>query len=74
MNHAATYALVGIGLLGLFAQGWLLDAVRLLAPWIAGYWFARATRQLTFGRRWGDWLILAWFAAPGVLYLLVALR
>ncbi len=74
MNHSASYALVGIGLLDLFAQGWLLGAGRLLALWVAGFWFLRAATQLTFGRRWGDWLILAWFAALGALHLWVALR
>ena len=74
MNHSASYALVGIGLLDLFAQGWLLDAGQLLALWVAGFWFLRAATQLTVGRRWGDWLILAWFAALGALHLWVALR
>ena len=74
MNHAASYTLVGIGLLDLFAQGWLLGVGRLLALWVAGFWFLRAATQLTFGRRWGDWLILAWFAVLGALHLWVALR
>ena len=73
MNHAASYTLVGIGLLDLFAQGWLLGAGRLLALWIAGFWFLRAATQLIFGRRWGDWLILVWFATLGILHLWVAL-
>src|SRR5262245_34482808 len=59
-NHSAIYTLVGIGLLDLFAQGWLQDIGRLPALWVAGFWFLRAATQLTFGRRWGDWLILAW--------------
>jgi hypothetical protein len=74
MNHAASYTLVSIGLLDLLAQAWLLGAGRVLALWIAGFWFLRAVTQLTFGRRWGDWLILAWFAALGGLHLWVALR
>jgi hypothetical protein len=74
MNHSASYTLVGIGLLDLFAQGWLLGAGRLLALWVGGFWSLRAATQLTFGRRWGDWLILAWFAALGALHLWVALR
>lgn len=74
MNHAASYTLVGIGLLDLFAQSWLLGAGRLIALWVAGFWFLRAATQLTFGRRWGDWLILAWFAALGALHLVVGLR
>jgi hypothetical protein len=74
MNHAASYTLVGVGLLDLFAQGWLLGAGWLLALWVAGFWFLRAVTQLTFGRRWGDWLILVWFAALGVLHLWVGLR
>jgi hypothetical protein len=74
MNHAASYTLVTIGLLDLFAQGWLLGAGRILALWIAGFWLLRAGTQLTFGRRRGDWLILAWFAALGALHLGGALR
>lgn len=74
MNHAASYALVSIGALDLFAGVWLhTDLGRLLALWIAGWWLLRAISQLYFGRRIGDWLILTWFAALGVVHLWAAL-
>lgn len=74
MNHAASYALVSIGAVDLLATDWLRgDDGRWLAWWIAGWWLLRAGTQLTFGRRAGDWLILAWFAALGALHLVVAL-
>jgi hypothetical protein len=74
MNHAASYLLVSIGVADLLAARWL-DApyARLLALWIAGFWFMRAASQLYLGRRVGDWLILAGFALLGLLHLGVAL-
>ena len=75
MNHAASYALVSIGLVDLIGAAWLQwDVGRLLALWIAGWWFVRAASQWYMGRRVGDWLILAFFASLGVLHLVVALR
>ena len=74
MNHAASYALVSIGVVDLVASDWLRgEAGRWLALWIGGWWLLRAATQLTFGRRTGDWLILVWFAALGTLHLVVAL-
>ncbi|MFI5271793.1 MAG: hypothetical protein ACHQ4H_02015 [Ktedonobacterales bacterium] len=72
MNHAASYVLVSIGLLDLFAWDWLRsDAGRLLALWVAGWWLLRAVNELYLGRRAGDWLICAWFVALGLLHLAV---
>ncbi len=74
MNHAASYTLVSIGVADLFAGVWLhTDLGRLLALWIASWWLLRAGSQLYFGRRIGDWLILAWFAALGIWHLWAAL-
>jgi hypothetical protein len=75
MNHAASYALVSIGLVDLFAGPWLMGeaAGHVLALWIAGWWLLRAGNQLYFGRRAGDWAILLGFAALGALHLWVAL-
>ncbi|MBF6589214.1 MAG: hypothetical protein IVW57_01630 [Ktedonobacterales bacterium] len=71
MNHAASYALVSIGLVDLLAARWLLtaEAGRLVALWIAGWWFLRAANQFLFGRRAGDWLILIGFALLGLIHL-----
>jgi hypothetical protein len=70
MNHAASYVLISIGLLDLLAAGWLRTELgRLVALWIAGWWFVRALSQLYLGRRAGDWAILAWFAALGAIHL-----
>lgn len=73
MNHAASYTLVTIGLLDLAAYWWLAtDLGRLLALWIAGWWFLRSASQLYLGRRRGDWLILSGFAGLGLLHLVAA--
>lgn len=75
MNHAASYVLVSLGLLDLFGAEWLQSgAGRWLALWIAGWWLLRAASQLYLGRRAGDWLILVWFAAFGLLHLAIALQ
>jgi hypothetical protein len=73
MNHAASYALVSIGLVDLIGAAWLQTDGRLLALWIAGWWFVRAASQFAMGRRVGDWIILVFFAALGLLHLVVAL-
>jgi hypothetical protein len=74
MNHAASYTLVGIGIADLAAGSWLGTAPgRVLALWIAGWWFVRAASQLYLGRRRGDWLILAGFGLLGLLHLGAAL-
>lgn len=70
MNHAASYTLVGIGLVDLLAPTWLGKPYALpLALWIAGFWFIRAAGQLYLGRRPGDWWILAWFSLLGLLHI-----
>lgn len=77
MNHAASYTLVAIGLVDLLAGRWLatdLGAGRILALWIGGWWVVRAVTQLTFGRRLGDWMILAFFGLLAILHLVAAWR
>jgi len=74
MNHAASYTLVSIGLVDLIGAAWLQADGRLLALWIAGWWFVRAASQFAMGRRVGDWIILAFFASLGLLHLAAALR
>ena len=74
MNHAASYVLVTLGLLDLFWTRWLDTPLGiLLSLWIAGWWLVRAASQLYLGKRSGDWLILAWFAALGLLHIAVVL-
>jgi len=73
MNHAASYTLVSIGVVDLIANYWIGTPVgRLLAFWIAGWWFIRAASQLYLGQRRGDWWILIGFAWLGVVHLGVA--
>lgn len=77
MNHAASYTLVGIGLVDLLAGRWLATdsgAGRILALWIGGWWLMRAVSQLTFGRRLGDWVILAYFGLLAALHMVAALH
>ena len=70
MNHAASYGLVSIGMLDLY---WAFAGTlnKPLALWVAGWWFLRAGSQLYLGRRAGDWLSLASFAALGVLHIIM---
>jgi hypothetical protein len=73
MNHAASYTLVSIGIVDLMANYWIGTPVgRLLAVWIAGWWFIRAASQLYLGQRRGDWWILIGFAWLGIVHLGVA--
>lgn len=75
MNHAASYVLISIGLVDLLAAEWLRgDVGRFVALWIAGWLFVRALSQLYIGHRVGDWAILMWFTALGIIHLGVWLR
>ncbi len=70
MNHAASYTLVGIGVVDLLAPRWLGQPYALpLGLWIAGFWLIRAVAQLYLGRRAGDWWILTGFALLGLLHI-----
>jgi hypothetical protein len=72
MNSAASFAIVTIGLLDLMWTTWLRSSYgSLIALWIALFYFIRAGSQLAMGRRRGDWIVLAAFAALGVFHLLV---
>lgn len=72
MNNAASFAILTVGLLDLFWNAWLSTPYRsLIALWIALFYFIRAFSQLAMGRRRGDYLILAAFAALGCFHLLV---
>lgn len=74
MNSAASFAILTVGLLDLFWTTWLPSAYgALVAIWIALFYLIRAGSQLAMGRRRGDWLILAAFAALGAFHLLVLL-
>lgn len=72
MNNAASFAILTIGLLDLFWMTWFFTSYRaLIAIWIALFYFVRAASQMAMGKRRGDWLILAAFAALGAFHLLV---
>lgn len=74
MNHAASYTLVSVGVVDLGSWLWLGTGVgRILALWIAGWWFLRAASQCYLGRRRGDWWIAAGFAWLGLVHGGVAL-
>ena len=74
MSNAASYVLVTIGILDLaWAAGWRGVPVVLGATWIAGWWAIRAIGQLALGRRQGDLIVAAWFAALAVVHLVLAL-
>lgn len=72
MNFAASYVLLSVALVDLVAADWLRsDAGRGVALWIAGWWIVRAGSQFWLGRRWGDWLIIAWFLMLAALHVAV---
>ena len=74
MNHAVSYTLVTIGVVDLAAVRWIGTWLGVLvAAWIAGWWFLRAGCQLCLGHRRGDLVVLAWFAALGLLHVGAAL-
>lgn len=74
MNYAASYALVGIGLLDLLAAYWLdHPASPILLLWVAGWWLLRAGAQFHLGRRRGDWLIAAGFLLLALIHIGVTL-
>ena len=74
MNHAASYALVGIGVLDLLWRRWLDgDAGPAIALWVAGFWLLRAASQCYLGHRRGDWVIATGFGGIGLIHLLVLL-
>lgn len=69
MNHAASYTLVSIGIVDLASWFWFGTTTgRLLAVWIAVWWFLRAASQFYLGQRRGDWWIAAGFAWLGIVH------
>ena len=73
MNLAASYGLITIGLAMLAAPVWVgAPAGRVLALWMAGWWFVRAAAQLALGRRRIDLLVIAAFGALGALDIALA--
>ena len=74
MSNAASYVLVTIGVVDLaWAAGWRGIPLGVGATWIAGWWAIRAVSQLAIGRRRGDILAVAWFAALAAAHVGVAL-
>lgn len=74
MNSAASFAILTAGLLDLFWRVWLYSAYgALTAFWIALFYLIRAASQLAMGKRRGDWIICAAFAALGFFHLLLLL-
>ena len=75
MNHCASYTIVAAGVFDLFASRWLgTFPGALAAAVVAGFWFVRAGTQFYLGRRWGDWLVVSWFALLGALHVLAAVQ
>jgi hypothetical protein len=75
MNHCVSYTILSIGVADVLAARWITTPHgRLLAAWIAGFYAVRAASQRYLGRRRGDWLVMAAFAALGALHLVTAFR
>jgi hypothetical protein len=73
MNLVASYGLITIGVAGLAAPLWVGTAAgRVLALWIAGWWFVRSAAQLAMGHRAIDLAVIAWFAVLGAVTLAAA--
>ena len=69
MNHCVSYVIVSIGIADLVLSSWFIsEGGRMLALWIAGFYFVRALSQLYLGRRRGDWLILSGFSTLGLIH------
>ena len=75
MNLAASYGLITIGIALLAAPAWVGTPIgRVLALWIAGWWFVRAAAQLAMGTRRIDVAVMAVFVVLGVVALGLAAR
>lgn len=75
MNDCVRYTILSIGVADVLAARWITTPHgRLLAAWIAGFYAVRAASQRYLGRRRGDWLVMAAFAALGALHLVTAFR
>ncbi len=73
MSNAASYVLITIGIVDLaWVAGWRGLPIALGATWIAGWWATRAASQFALGRRAGDVVAAAWFAALAVGHLVLA--
>jgi hypothetical protein len=74
MNHAASFALVTVGLADLAWPLWARSSFRLyIALWIALWWVLRGASQFYLGRRWGDWAVFIVFSGFALLHLVVGL-
>ena len=72
---AVSFALVSIGVLDLSYSYWSAEPwAAWLALWVAAWWFLRAGSQILLGTRRGDLVALAWFAALGVVHVVVAFK
>src|SRR5689334_17250543 len=75
MNLAASYGLTTIGIALVATGAWVGTPVgRIVALWIAGWWFVRAAAQLALGRRWADVVAMAVCGSLGVLALVLAIE
>lgn len=74
MSNAASYVLITIGIVDVaWVAGWRGLPIVLGATWIAGWWAIRAASQFALGRRAGDVVVAALFAALAVGHLVLAL-
>ena len=75
MNHCVSYTILSIGVFDFLASRWRGSSTGVwLAAWVAGFWFVRAVTQFYLGRRRGDWLVVAVFAALGCVHGAAALN
>lgn len=73
MSNAASYVLITVALLDLaWAVGWRGIPIGVGASWIAGWWITRSVSQFAIGRRAGDVLVAAWFAALAAWHAVLA--
>lgn len=74
MNHCASYTILLTGIFDLCSASWIVTVPgKLGSIAVAGFWFVRAASQTYLGRRRGDWLVMAFFAAIGILHVIVAI-
>ncbi|MBS1956090.1 MAG: hypothetical protein JST89_18040 [Cyanobacteria bacterium SZAS-4] len=74
MNHCASYTIFLTGIFDLCCASWIgTGPGKLGSIAVAGFWLVRAASQTYLGRRRGDWLVMAFFTAIGILHIVVAI-
>jgi hypothetical protein len=70
MNHSASFVIISIGVFDLFVgEWWGGRAGTYVSAWSGAFWWLRAAAQFYVGRRPGDWFVIVFFSALGIVQL-----